>query len=150
MLLSKSQLLTGQSRGSPGPTGPTHPHTMWQVAKENKSQTSGPHLRHCLKPSHFAATLPLHFLLCSFAYLAPDLLETLFYLWPCIIHPLGFPCSVFDSLSVLSKNRLALIPWIFLLPTVLGHYHGKFKLLSLETPPLKVVRGWEAEKGINK
>lgn len=58
------------------------------------------------------SVLPLLFTSCSvpFAYLAPDLLGTFFYLRPCIIHPLDFPWSAFDCLSALSKNRLSSFP----------------------------------------
>lgn len=40
-------------------TGPTHPHTKRQAAKENESQTSGPHLR------QLPWTLSLHSCPCS-------------------------------------------------------------------------------------
>lgn len=48
----------------------------------------------CLKTSHFTTALALHFLLCSFAYLASDL-GAITYLWSCI-HASGLPCSAFD------------------------------------------------------
>ena len=46
------------------------------------------------EPSHFSLALALHFLLCSLAYLASDLLGNISCLWPCI-HPLGLPMLSF-------------------------------------------------------
>lgn len=57
-----SHLSLGKPGEIPAPchyTGPTHPHTMWQVAKENESQTSGPHSR------QLPWTLSLHSCPCS-------------------------------------------------------------------------------------
>lgn len=69
--------------------------------KKMSSRPQGLICGNCLEPSHFTPALILHFLLCSFAHLAQDLLGTVSYLWPSLIHPLGLPCSTFDSLSAL-------------------------------------------------
>ena len=114
-------------------TGPTHPHTTQQMAKENESQTSGPHSRQlpwtlsllCCPCSSFPALFlcilgfkPFwNYLL--FVALHSRLRLAMLSFWPS-------QCSLRTGLPSSSSSCWSL---------VLGHYLGQFELLSLETLP---------------